>query len=249
MLNILIINNINRIISILLTGYLCLIVAGCSAQTNLVEDEQQTVVTENLKYYLYYPQDYEINPDKRSALLLFLHGGGEAGANLEDLQINGPPKMIAEGKQFPFLILAPQHPHKRKFWNTEAVMQLLDSVIHNNNVDTNRIYLTGLSRGATAAWELAVQYPDKFAAMAVVCGMTPVPYASWIDKNMPIRIFHGEDDAVISVEESEIMAQKLLQMGYDVTFTKYTGVGHDAWTKAYQNEELYTWFMNQKRKD
>lgn len=204
---------------------------------------------EDLRYYLYFPSDYEARKTHQFPLLLFLHGGGEAGGRLEDLQISGPPKMIVDGKEFPFLILAPQHPHKRKFWNTDVVMQLLDTVVANNRVDPQRIYLTGLSRGGSAAWEMAVQYPGVFAAMAVVCGMTPLPYASWIDKNMPIWVFHGEDDPVISVMESEMMVDKLRTMDYDVRFTRYPQTGHDAWTKAYNNEELYSWFVQQKRKD
>lgn len=222
---------------------------SCSGQPNLIEDELRTINYETLKYYLYYPKDYTTKKDQAFPLLLFLHGGGEAGGMLENLQTNGPPKMIVEGKEFPFLILAPQHPHKKKFWNTRAVMQLLDTVVARNRIDRQRIYLTGLSRGATAAWELVVQYPDTFAALAVVCGMTPVPYASWINKEMPVWVFHGEDDPVIPVEESELMVQKLKQLGYDVTFTKYPKVGHDAWTKAYQNEDLYDWLVRQKRTD
>ena len=219
---------------------------ACKGQPNLIEDQLETVNLETLRYYLYYPSDYETKSNKDFPLLLFLHGGGESGGDLTDLQINGPPKMIVDGKEFPFLILAPQHPHKRKFWNTNAVIQLLDTVIKNNRIDKKRIYLTGLSRGATASWELAVQYPDKFAAMAVVCGMTPLPYASWINKEMPIWVFHGEDDPVILVKESEEMVSKLKSMGYQVTFTRYPDVGHDAWTKAYQNDELYSWFMRHK---
>ena len=219
---------------------------ACKGQPNLIEDQLETVNLETLRYYLYYPSDYETKSNKDFPLLLFLHGGGESGGDLTDLQINGPPKMIVDGKEFPFLILAPQHPHKRKFWNTNAVVQLLDTVVKNNRVDNKRIYLTGLSRGATASWELVVQYPDKFAAMAVVCGMTPLPYASWINKQMPIWVFHGEDDPVILVKESEEMVSKLKSMGYQVTFTKYPDVGHDAWTKAYQNDELYSWFMSHK---
>ena len=178
---------------------------------------------------------------------MFLHGGGEAGGTLEDLKTNGPPKLLAEGKEFPFLILAPQNPYKRKWWNTRAVIQLLDTIAKNNRVDVNRIYLTGLSRGGGAAWELAVQYPDKFAALAVVCGMTPVPYAGWINKNMPIWVFHGTEDKSIPISESENMVNRLEEMGYDVEFTKYDGVGHNAWIQAYNTEELYIWFMKQKR--
>lgn len=224
-----------------------ILLQACSAQSHLIEDELETVTTENLKYYLYFPEDYDIERTEKFPLLLFLHGGGEAGGKLTDLNGSGPPKLIAEGNQFPFLILAPQNPHVKQWWNTRAVMQLLDSVIQENNVDIDRIYLTGLSRGGGAAWELAVQYPDKFAAMAVVCGMTPLPYASWINKDMPMWVFHGEDDKSIPVSESIEMVARLKSMGYSVKFTKYEGVGHNAWGKAYTTPELYDWFIQQKR--
>jgi len=227
---------------------LCLL--GCAAQSNdqLIDSEMKTVVSESLSYYLYFPDDYQKQPEKRYPLLLFLHGGGESGDSLATLKSNGPPKLITEGKQFPFLILAPQNPYKRKWWNTRAVAQLLDSIIASNRVDENRIYLTGLSRGGGAAWEMAVQYPDKFAALAVVCGMTPVPYASWIDKNLPIWVFHGDQDKSIPISESIEMVNKLKSMGRKVKFTIYEGVGHDSWTKAYTNDALYDWLIGQERK-
>lgn len=230
---------------------LVLLSQGCSAQkdTQLVEGEMKTVNVERLGFYLYYPEDYGTKANENFPLLLFLHGGGESGDTLTSLKSNGPPKMIAEGKQFPFLILAPQNPHKRKWWNTRAVVQLLDSIVTQNRVDPKRIYLTGLSRGGGAAWEMAVQYPDKFAAMAVVCGMTPVPYAAWIDENLPIWVFHGEEDRSIPISESEKMVDKLRQMGHEVKFTRYPGVGHDSWVKAYTTEELYEWFMSQVKAD
>ncbi|WP_297796755.1 PHB depolymerase family esterase [uncultured Eudoraea sp.] len=220
---------------------------SCSAQSQLIADEKETISVEKMQYYLYYPKEYEVEKDKKFPLLLFLHGGGESGGKLEDLKTNGPPKLLAEGKEFPFLILAPQNPYQKKWWNTRAVIQLLDTIVENNRVDLDRVYLTGLSRGGSAAWEIAVQYPDKFAAMAVVCGMTPVPYASWINKNMPIWVFHGAEDKSIPVTESDEMVSKLKQMGYNVTFTRYEGVGHNAWTQAYTTEALYEWFINQKR--
>lgn len=224
---------------------------SCAAQSkpHLVDAEIQTVITEKLSYYLYYPEDYEIDLEKKFPILLFLHGGGESGDSLVAIKRNGPPKMIVDGKKFPFLILAPQNPYQKKWWNTRAVNQLLDSVVVNNRVDKKRIYLTGLSRGGGAAWEMAVQYPNKFAAMAVVCGMTPLPYAAWINKKMPIWVFHGEDDKSVPISESETMVNRLKGMGYDVNFTKYPGVGHNSWVKAYSTEELYDWFMKQKQKD
>ncbi|MHA7864074.1 carboxylesterase family protein [Flagellimonas marinaquae] len=221
---------------------------ACAAQSHLVADELETVTKENLKYYLYYPEDY-FDTEESYGLLLFLHGGGESGGDLEETKETHPPKMLAEGKQFPFLILAPQNSHAKKWWNTGAVVQLLDSVAAVNRVDKNRIYLSGLSRGGSAAWELATQYPEKFAAMAVVCGMTPLPYAHWIDQEMPIWVFHGDQDDVIDVEESDKMVEKLRDMGHDVRYTRYQGVGHNAWDRAFTTDSLYTWLANKKRKN
>lgn len=221
----------------------------CAAQSQLIEGEETTSVSETLKYYLYYPEAYQANDTDRFPLLLFLHGGGESGQDLEALKTNGPPKLLVEGKQFPFLILAPQHPHPKKWWNIRAVMALLETVIEENRVDRNRIYVTGLSRGGSAAWELAVQYPDTFAAMMIVCGMTPVPYAHWINKNMPIWVFHGARDQVIPVEHSEKMVAKLKEMGYPVRYTRYEDVAHNAWERAYTTEEVYTWLMQQSKEN
>ena len=232
------------LISLLL---LALFIAGCSAQSRLESGRREVLVSETLEYYLYFPADYEQSSDARFPLLLFLHGGGESGGTLDLLNTNGPPKLLAEGKEFPFLILAPQNPYKQKWWNVRAVMKLMESVMEEHRVDPDRLYLTGLSRGGNACWEIATQYPETFAAMAVVCGMTPLPYAHWVDKSMPIRVFHGTEDPVIPFSESEEMVRKLRQMGYDVQLTAYKGVGHNSWEKAYLEEDLYTWFLEQSK--
>ena len=225
-------------------------IQGCAAQSkpDLILAEQETITKEKLPYYLYYPKAYKTHKEEKFPILLFLHGGGGSGGDLEALKRSGPPKMIADGKEFPFLVLIPQNTHKKQWWNTRAIAQLLDTIITNNRVDPNRVYLTGLSRGGGAAWEMAVQYPQKFAALAVVCGMAPVPYASWIDKKMPIWVFHGEEDTSIPITESEEMVRKLKRLNYDVRFTRYPGVGHDSWVNAYSTKELYEWFMKQNRK-
>ncbi len=230
-------------------GVLLVFCMGCATHGQLIEDSLQTSVIENLRYYLYFPEEYGAETEKEFGLLLFLHGGGESGADLEEIKKNGPPKLLVEGKQFPFLVLAPQNPYEKRFWNIYAVNQLLDSVVAEHRVDKERIYLTGLSRGGSAAWDMAVQYPEKFAALAVVCGMAPMPYAHWLDKDMPIWVFHGDLDPVIPVSESDNMVKKLKEMGHDVQYTRYKGVGHNSWAKAYTTEALYEWLNRQKRKD
>ena len=99
-------------------------------------------------------------------------------------------------------------PRIKKWWNTRALAQLLDTIVENNRIDKNRLLLTGLSRGGGAAWEMAVQYPEKFAALAIVCGMAPAPYAAWIDKKTSIWVFHGEEDESIPISESEEIFNK-----------------------------------------
>lgn len=228
--------------------FLVLLINSCASQPSytLVDEVLETSVTETLKYYLYYPLDYQLNPEKEFPILLFLHGGGEVAEDLGPDERIPPPSLILQGKEFPFMILVPENSYAKRWWNTRAVKQLLDSVVSKNRINRNRIYLSGISRGGGAAWEMAVQYPETFAAMAVVCGMTPLPYASWINQKMPIWVFHGEDDAVVPVEESESMVNKLKEIGYDVRFTKYENVGHEAWSRAYATEELYEWFLKQK---
>jgi len=219
---------------------------SCSPQQNLINGVQKIERSERLQYYLYHPDAYFVEEDKDFGLLLFLHGGGESGQGLKELKKHGPPKMMAEGYPFPFLVLAPQNPHEKQWWDVRAVNQLLDSIVENNRVDKKRIYLTGLSRGGSAAWEMAVHYPNKFAALTVVCGMAPVPYAHWLDKEMPIWVFHGVEDQVIPVAETDAMVRKLKEMGFKVKYDRYEGVGHNSWIRAYTTDELYTWLAEQK---
>jgi len=232
---------------IVLMTILLMLIAGCGEPSGLISGREQVSVPETLEYFLYYPPDYPEQTDKDFPLLLFLHGGGESGASLDMVRKNGLPKLVSEGAEFPFLILAPQNPHKKQWWNVRAVMALLKKVVSDNRVDRSRIYLTGLSRGGNACWELATQFPDTFAAMAVVCGMTPVPYAHWIDRNLAMWVFHGTEDPVIPFSESREMVEKLQEMGYDVKLTAYEGVGHNSWERAYKEEGLYDWFLEHSR--
>lgn len=222
---------------------------GCGEPSGLISGRETVSVSETLEYFLYYPPAYPTKKNEDFPLLLFLHGGGESGASLEMVRKNGLPKLVSEGAEFPFLILAPQNPHKKEWWNVRAVMALLEKVISENRVDRSRIYLTGLSRGGSACWELATQFPDTFAAMAVVCGMTPTPYAHWIDRELAIRVFHGTEDPVIPFSESREMVKKLQEMGYDVKLTAYEGVGHNSWERAYKEEGLYDWFLEHSREE
>ena len=126
-----------------------------------------TQVNVQMDYLLYLPKDY----DKRESwpLLLFLHGAGERGVDLERVKTHGPPKLIAGGRDFPFIVVSPQCP-KDRWWEPVELVSLLDEVSGKYNVDSDRIYVTGLSMGGFGAWRLAFHAPDKIAAIAPICG-------------------------------------------------------------------------------
>src|SRR6187402_2171235 len=118
-----------------------------------------------LKYLLYLPPEYKESGDKRWPLMLFLHGAGERGSDVQRVAIHGPLSLVKQGTNFPFIIVAPQCP-AGQIWETEPLLQLLDKITASHNVDTNRIYLTGLSMGGYGSWKLGLTYPERFAAVA-----------------------------------------------------------------------------------
>ncbi len=206
--------------------------------------QKEIVKQIRVQYFLYLPDNY----NKTSAnwpLLLFLHGAGERGNNINKVKVHGPPKLIANGRSFPFLVLSPQCPEGR-WWSTETLNVLLNEIVNQYRVDRDRIYLTGLSMGGYGTWSMATEYPDRFAAIAPICGGGDPEKAERI-KNLPIWVFHGAKDSVVPIEQSQRMVDALKELGSDVKFTVYPQAGHDAWTDTYHNKELYDWFLKHKR--
>ncbi len=205
--------------------------------------QKEVKLTLTANYLLYLPKDYNEN-DKKFPLVLFLHGMGERGTDIEKVKTHGLPKLISEGKEFPFIVVSPQCPDEY-FWNDNLLLALLDEVEENYRVDNNRIYVTGLSMGGHGTWTLALAQPDRFAAIAPVCGWShPVEFQKIANK--PIWIFHGAKDFVVPVSASEQMAEKLKSVGgSNIKLTIYPEANHDSWTETYNNEELYKWFLEQ----
>ena len=121
-------------------------------------------------------------------------------------------------------------------------------------MDKTRIYLTGLSMGGFGTWSLALQHPDRFAAVAPICGGGNPLYLLSYDakrkaalKGLPFWVFHGDKDTSVPLEESQRMVDALKKFGCDIRFTIYPGVSHDSWTRTYGNPELYEWFLKHQR--
>jgi predicted peptidase len=198
----------------------------------------------HLKYLLALPKGYDADTAKSWPLVLFLHGAGESGNDLSKVKIHGPPKLVDAGKEFPFILVSPQSPGRG--WDPNALSALLDDVVKNYRVDKDRIYLTGLSMGGYGSWALANATPERFAAVAPICGGGN-PVAAERLKNLPIWVFHGAKDNVVPLSRSQEMVDALKAAGSSVKFTTYPEAGHDSWTETYANPEFYEWLLKQKR--
>ncbi|GAA5484614.1 dienelactone hydrolase family protein [Haloferula sargassicola] len=186
-------------------------------------------------------------PEKGWPLIIFLHGAGERGTNLNDVKRHGPPKLLAAGRDIPAVVVAPQCP-PNQVWDPHAVKALTGKIMAEEKTDPDRTYLTGLSMGGFGTWDTAMEYPDLWAAIAPVCGGTGIRFLL-LDKlsKTPCWIFHGEDDPVVSVEFSRQAYEGLKRLNAPVKITTYPGVGHDSWTRAYEDHDFWKWLLAQHR--
>ena len=196
------------------------------------------------RYLLYCPDRYDSDREKRWPLLVFLHGAGERGDDLELVKIHGPPKLIEAGRKMNFIVASPQLA-LGEWWSPDMVAWLTKDLISTLKVDPERVYLTGLSMGGYGTWETAAKYSELFAAIAPICGRGD-PATAWKLRHIPTWIFHGAKDSVVPIKHSEDMNEALKK--YDnVKYTVYPETDHDSWTETYLNEELYKWFLTNRR--
>ncbi len=192
-----------------------------------------------LEYWL-----YQEKPDaKNQPLLIFLHGKGET--TMASLLKWGPPKHIEKGKAFPGIVVTPLSPNG-EWWRRERLIVFVDTIAKKYNVDLKRIYLTGLSMGGFASWDLACHYPGRFAALVPICGGGNPDLVNAI-KDIPTQVFHGDKDHVVKMEKSTVMVEALKNIGGIVDYTIYPGVGHTSWIQAYADKKLYDWIYQQRK--
>jgi predicted peptidase len=242
--------------TVLLLAYL--VIAGAAlpawARAEVQPTGQQAHVLENeqgmdLDYLLYLPPTYA-DADDPWPLMLFLHGAGERGDDVRLVAKHGPPKLVAEGTtDLPFVIVSPQCP-TNGWWagapQLNALEALLDHVGKQYRIDEDRIYVTGLSMGGFGTWGLAAAWPERFAALAPICGGGD-PATVERFAHVPTWVFHGARDRVVGLEASAKMVAAMRAAGADVQFTVYPEAGHDSWTETYANPRLYRWFLSHRR--
>lgn len=197
----------------------------------------------DLNYLVYLPANY----DNQTSwpVVLFLHGGGERGDDIDDVKVHGPPMLIEAGQDFPFIMIAPQSPVDR-WWQPTELSVLLDMIEQTYNVDADRIYVTGLSLGGIGTWRQGNYEPDRFAALAPICGGGEIYWAAAL-KDLPIWAFHGAKDKVISVARSQAMVDAIRDQGGQAKLTIYPDADHDSWTQTYDDPAFWDWLLAQSR--
>lgn len=197
---------------------------------------------EYLNYLYYVPKDAEAP----LPLVVYIHGAGSRGKSLSQMGVIGPIKLIEEGQPFPAMLVAPQCHEDHWFDLFETLSEFIDAMRHDPRVDVKRVYVAGSSMGGFTTWQMACAHPDWFAAAVPVCGGGQEWYACRL-KGMPIWAFHGLLDETVPVEESVKMARAAQKAGADVRLTIYPDVHHEAWERAYADDEMWAWMFAQKR--
>lgn len=202
-----------------------------------------------LKYLFYLPGNYNDENGKKWPLVLFLHGAGEIGDDLEVVKRNGIPKIVESDDSFPFIAVSPQCPDDTGWENHfDEIDLLLNELQYNYNIDEDRIYVTGISMGGYGTWDIAMAYPERFAAIIPICGGTVYPELVGLLRNIPIWAFHGARDTIVPVQETRVLIEALKGHNPFIKYTEYPEAGHDSWSDTYNNKELYSWMLNQVRK-
>jgi len=212
---------------------------------------EQTLATDDggsISYLLYLPQDYDA--DKKSQMILFLHGRGESDGPLSLVAKWGPPRMAAIGDELNYVLVSPQCPGDDS-WNKptqqKRLVELLDHIVATYSIDTDHVALTGLSMGGYGSWRLAADHPQRFSAIVPVCGGGDPDDAEKL-KDLPIWIFHGDQDEAVPFQRSVEMFEAIQKVGgTQVKFTSMEHIGHNCWSATYATPQLVEWISQQTR--
>lgn len=225
--------------------------------------DPETMVT--LPYRIYLPTDY--SADKKYSFLLFLHGAGERGYgdnHFENVKIIDRIMNDPEASK-KFIIVAPQCAPGKQWVDTPwangsynqdnipmstyltSTYNLIRNLEGKHNIDATRMYITGYSMGGYGTWDMITRYPDLFAAAVPICGAGDPSKAELI-KDLPIWAFHSAGDVTVPSSGSREMVAAIENAGGNsIKYTEFPDDAHDAWTRAYTNEELYTWLFAQSK--
>lgn len=232
-------NNKLKYVPLFLLGLLF----SVNAQEIKAELKKEIKKEQKISYILDYPE----NAKGKVPLMVFLHGSGERGDNLEMVKAHSPftyKNLFPE----PVAILAPQCP-KDVWWDTEAVYYLIKEIQQKYQIDDSRIMLTGLSMGGWGTLKLAMEHPELFSAVVAVCApvdrLMKVRVSQY--KDLPMKLFHGGNDDIVSPMNSIKIYQEIKKVNKNVELTIFPDENHNSWDSTYSNPKLYEWMLAQKK--
>lgn len=215
----------------------------------IIQQEVYDALT--LNYLFFMPRDTTAVINGKYPLIVSMHGIGERGNDLWKVKGEGLPKILDGKNTFPFIVVSPQCPSTTEWYYNGGIQQkmnaLIDSLITRYPVDTNRIYLTGLSMGGIGTLDLAIRYPRRFAALIPIAFRIEEGWDLCKIKDIPMWAFHGEKDDIIPISKAYAVINTLIVCGANPTFTTYSDLFHDAWTRTYNNPAIYDWLLTKTK--
>jgi predicted peptidase len=218
------------------------------------------------RYQVWLPRGFDAT--KKWPAILFLHGSGERGSdNQKQISVGLGPALLNGTVAVPAVVIFPQCPEEG-YWTAperKIAMAALDAAMLEFSVDPRRVTMTGMSMGGAGTWVLAAEHPDRFAAIAPVCGflekppgIKPIrnpapwlvnasdPYEEVVKRlpRIPIWIFHGALDTLVPPQESREMIARL---GSNAAYTEFARANHNAWDPTYSGTTVVAWLARQVR--
>ena len=206
---------------------------------------QEVYEKSRYKYLLYLPAGYNNSDERTWPLMIYLHGKSRRGDDLEKLKRYGPPAMIKRGREFPFIVASPQCPINESWNNDKWFIPFINELKGKYRVDSDRIYLVGMSLGGSGVWYTARKFPEYFAAIIPICGGGNPKLICEI-KHIPVWAFHGEKDRIVPPEKSKNMVDALRRCGGDARLTLLKDKGHDL-HQVFHDDKIYEWLLKHRK--
>lgn len=233
----------NRITTLLCIAVLVLTGIGTSNAQSLIAYKGK--VENGYNFWFYRPA----NEDGPKPVVIFLHGRSLCGHDMNKVRKYGTIDAIEKGREIDAYVMAPQNPGGS--WNSERIMNVLEWVKENNNVDTTRVYVLGMSLGGYGTINLTATYPDKIAAAIALCGGGTKKDYSGLTK-VPLWIVHGTADRDVNVRYSDavVNAMKKFENGTDrLHYDRVKGMNHSVLARVFYLPECYEWLMSHSLTD
>jgi len=220
---------------------------SATAQTNYTFITHHNVVKNTYNFWVSVPDTYE-EQKGTIPVVLFLHGASLRGTDLNRVRKYGPLDAISMGRDINAIIIAPQNPSGA--WNSYKVLDILNWVCKQYEVDTNRIYLIGMSLGGFGTIEFLANHAEKIAASMELCGGTIRKDLCKLN-TVPLWIIHGTADKAVPVSRATEIYESMKKCGPTdlLRLDKWAGVNHGDLARLFYLQETYDWLFAHSKAD